>query len=83
MGIHEYIKAVVLGSPQHLDRLVDPCLVVDARPGCLDSLPSENVANGVVAAPFQAGEVEMRLLLWKGPADEADTVAIEEIAGHV
>ena len=83
MGIHKDIKSVVLCRPQHLDRLVDPCLVVDPRAGCLDGLPGEDVADGVVAAPFQAGEVEVRLLLWKGPADETDMVAIEEIVGHV
>jgi hypothetical protein len=83
MGVHKDIEAVALCGPQHLERLIDPGLVVDARPGGLDGLPGEDIADGVVAAPFQAREMEMGVVFGKWPADKADVVAVEEVVGHV
>jgi hypothetical protein len=81
--IHEDVEAVALRGAQHLDRLGDPGLVVDARAGGLDGLPGEDIADGVVAVALQAGEMEVGLVAGEGPADEADVVAVEEVVGHV
>jgi hypothetical protein len=52
MGIHEDIEAVFLRSPQHLNRLIYPRFVVDARAGSLNGLPSKDIADSVVATPL-------------------------------
>ena len=52
MRVHEYVETVLLGHAKDIDRMLDPFLVVNAWAPCLDGLPGEDIADGVVAESF-------------------------------
>ena len=57
MRIHEDVETIALCDPQDLDCVLDVLLIVLPRSCVLQSLPSEDVADGVVAPSLQAREV--------------------------
>ena len=57
----------------------NPFFVVFARPGGLDGLPCEDVADCVVAIALQAGEVDVGIFLAKWSAVKFDVVAVKEM----
>lgn len=83
MRVHEYVEAILLGLAQHVDGVLYPGLVVLARPGGLDRLPSKDISDGVVTVALQSGEVNMCVFLAKRTAVEFDIVAIEEVVGDM
>ena len=79
MGIHNDIEAEVFRNPQDIDRVGNEVLVVATRPGSLERLPSEDIANRVVTPATQAGEVRVCLVLGEGSLVKGDRVAVEEV----
>lgn len=56
-----------------------PFLIIDTGTGSLDSLPSEDIADGVVAEAFEAGKMDMRIFSGKRPGVELDPVPLKEV----
>jgi len=50
--VHEDVEPIFFGYAKDVDRVLDPFLVVDAGAPCLDGLPGEDIADGVVAESF-------------------------------
>lgn len=83
MRIHKDEEPIILCQSQHRDCVLNPDLIVYARPRRFNGFPCEDISNGIVTPSFQTGEVQMSILNGKWSAVEVDIVAIEEVLGNV
>ena len=60
-----------------------PDLIVLPGARSLDSLPREDITNGVVSEAFQAGKMDVGIFFPKGTAVEPHIVAVKEVGGLV
>lgn len=79
MRVHEDVEAIVFGYSEHLNRVLDPFLIVDARTSCLNGLPCEDIADAVVAVSLQPREVKACLVLGEWSGVELDIIAVKEV----
>jgi hypothetical protein len=79
MRVHEYIETIFFCQSQYLNCVLNPFLIIYPRPGRLDSLPRKDVSDCIVTPTLQPGEVDVRILLRKGPGMEIDIVPVEEV----
>jgi hypothetical protein len=81
--IHEDVEAIVFCLAQYSYCVLNPCLIVLARPLVLNGLPGENIAYGVVAPSSEARKVCGGIVQGKGSVHERNIVAIEELVRDV
>lgn len=82
MGVHEYIKPIVLGYPQDLNRVLYELLVVSARARRFDGFPRENIADGIEAVSLYPRKMHPRILFGKGALVEGYVIAVEEVVAN-
>ena len=83
VGIHENVEAEALGHSQYFDRMLDPLFVVLAWSLMFDSLPGEDVPDGIVPPASQSGKVVMGILDSKRPVYKGNMIALKEAIGHM
>lgn len=72
------MKPVCSSLTQYLDGMLYPLLVVFARAFMLDSLPCEDVTNGIVSPTPQSCKMLAGFVHGEGAADELDIVTVKE-----
>lgn len=79
MGVHEDIKAIALGESQDGDGVLNPLLIILARPCMLNSFPRPDIAYEIITPSFKSCEVGMCLVDGEGSADERYIVPVVKV----
>lgn len=66
MRIHEDVESITPPQSQNFNSMLNPLLIVYARPCRLDGLPGEDISYSIVAPALQSGEVKMCVLEREG-----------------
>jgi hypothetical protein len=78
VGVHDHVEAVLPHHLEQADGVLDPFLVVEARPAGFDRFPCEDISDGIVAVLSEASEVYMYFSRGEWPRVEVDSIWIEE-----